>query len=550
MRNTMTKSILSEENTEKKSGKKRWFAAGAVVLVLVISAAVFLLYENYRVYGECYAEAGVEVTVQDFLRRADGQAFFTEGSDSVDSAVPGDYHLKIKTGVFTHNAILHIADTIPPAGQAVKVNLELGEECGAESFVGQITDATAVAVSYAQNPDFSKAGAQEVRILLTDAGGNRTELASELFISRVVEELTVEAGSAAPPLKDFVIEGKNASFITNINNFDYTVPAKREVKLLVDGAEYVTMMDIVDTVPPRLQMKDVRSFTKVSRRPEDFVETVEDVTEVSLSFQEEPDILLAGEQTVSVVATDRGGNETVKEAKLTLAVDTEFPVIEGVTDLTVYEGGSIAYKRNVTVTDNCPEELDLIVDNSAVNLSVAGEYPITYIARDASGNETTETATVIVKEQLYDIDEVYALADAVLAKILTPEMTPLEKAQAIYQYNKYNIAYINHSEKGNWVRAAYEGLAYKKGDCYVYACTAKVLLDRAGIRNMDIIKIPTRRSHYWNLVDLGEGWYHFDTTPRTDHPTIFMWTEAQLMEYSGRHYGSHNYDHSLYPEVN
>ena len=157
---------------------------------------------------------------------------------------------------------------------------------------------------------------------------------------------------------------------------------------------------------------------------------------------------------------------------------------------------------------------------------------------------------MIVKEQLYDINEVYALADAVLEKILTPEMTPLEKAKAIYQYNIYNIAYINHSEKGNWVRAAYEGLADKKGDCYVYACTAKVLLDRAGIRNMDIIKIPTRRSHYWNLVDLGEGWYHFDTTPRSDHPTIFMWTEAQLMEYSGRHYGSHNYDHSLYPEVN
>ena len=113
-----------------------------------------------------------------------------------------------------------------------------------------------------------------------------------------------------------------------------------------------------------------------------------------------------------------------------------------------------------------------------------------------------------------------------------------------------HISYISHSEKGNWLRAAYEGLVDGKGDCYVYASTAKVLLTRAGITNMDIVKIPSKTSHYWNLVNLGEGWYHFDTTPRKDHPTIFMWTEAQMMEYSARFNGSHNYDHSLYPVVN
>lgn len=546
----MGKSTLSGKAKTKKSGKKRWFAVGAIVLVLVISATVFLLYENYRVYGACYAEAGVDVSVQDFLRRPDEQAYFAEGSDKIDSAVPGEYHVRVKTGVFPHNSTLYITDTIPPAAEAVNVSLEIGKECEADAFVSQITDATAVTVSYAQRPDFSKAGAQEVQVVLTDAGGNQTGVAAELFVSLAVEELTVEAGSPAPPLEDFVIEGENASFITAINSIDYTVPGQQEVKLSVDGAEYTTTMHIADTVPPQLQLKNVWSFTKVSRKPEDFVDWAADVTQVSLSFREEPDIETPGVQTVAVVAKDRGGNETVKEAKLVLEADTEAPVMEGVADLIVYEGGSIAYKKNVTVTDNCPEDLELIVENSSVNLNLAGEYPVTYIARDASGNETTAEATVIVKPQLYDIEEVYALADAVLAKICTPEMTPLEKAQAIYQYNRGNIAYINHSDKGNWVQAAYEGLADKKGDCYVYACTAKVLLDRAGIRNMDIIKIPTRRSHYWNLVDVGEGWYHFDTTPRTDHPVIFMWTEAQLMEYSGRHYGSHNYDHSQYPEVN
>lgn len=540
----------SRKRGSKKSGKRRLIKTGVILLILAVSAVFFLLYENNKVYGECYVEAGVEVTAQDFLRDTDEQAFFAEGSDVIDSAVPGEYHVKIKTGLLPHNSILHIVDTIPPAGEPENVTLEIGETCVAAAFAGKITDATAVTVSYVEDPDFSKPGAQEVRVLLTDMGGNQAELTSELFVSRVVEELTVEAGSGPPALQDFVIEGEEASFVTGIYQFDYTVPADREVTLRVDGADYKTMLHIVDTIAPEMAVRDLQSFTKVPRKPEEFVVSVRDVTEVSLRFREEPDITLEGEQTVVVVAADQGGNETVKEAKLILAADTEAPVITGVEDLTILEGDAISYKKNVTVTDNCPDGLELMVDNSEVNLSAEGEYPVTYIARDASGNETTVTATVIVEPRMYDLQTVYALADSVLAEITTPEMTPLEKVKAIYRYNTGNIAYINHSEKDDWARAAYEGLAEHKGDCYVYACTAKVLLDRAGIQNMDIEKIPTSRRHYWNLVNLGDGWYHFDTTPRTDHPTIIMWTEAQLMEYSGRHHNSHNYDHTLYPEVN
>ena len=70
------------------------------------------------------------------------------------------------------------------------------------------------------------------------------------------------------------------------------------------------------------------------------------------------------------------------------------------------------------------------------------------------------------------------------------------------------------------------------------------------ILNMDIEKIPAKTVHYWNLVDIGDGWYHFDTTPRKDRPEIFMWTDEVLMEYSAKHNKSHNYDKSKYPEIN
>lgn len=549
----MKKTITENEQTaqRKLSGKMKKLILGGVLLLLLAGIAAVGIYENQRVYHECYAEAGVEVTVQDFLKRADEQAAFTEDSEDIDITRPGEYQIRIKSGLFTHKSVLHIADSIAPTGQPVKVSLEIGDECGADAFVTDIVDATGVAVSYAAEPDFTKPGKQEVTVALTDLGGNRSEIAAELFIMQVVEELTVEAGSEPPTLKDFVIEGENAEFISAIDSYDYTVPTDHTVSLRVDGIAYQVVMHIVDTIPPKVEVQDVAAFTLLPRKAEDFIVSIEDVTEVTAVFKKEPDVKLAGEQSVEISVTDAGGNETVKSARLVLENDVEAPVITGVTDLLIVAGSTVSYKKNVTVTDNCPEGLQLTVDNGAVNLGEEGTYQVIYTAKDYAGNETSVSATVTVMPRVYDEHEVYALADNVLAGIITPEMSSEDKLRAIYYYIQRHISYISHSEKAGWVRAAYEGLVNGKGDCYVYASTAKVLLTRAGIVNMDIAKIPSRTQHYWSLVNLGDGWYHFDTTPRkSEHPIIIMWTDAQLMEYSGRHYGSHNYDHTQYPVVN
>lgn len=517
----------------------------------IVGAISFLLYENNKVYGSCYVEAGVEVTAQDFLKNPEEQAYFTEDSDVVDITMPGEYHMVIKVGYLTHKSTLYVSDTIAPQGDPVKVNMELGEQCGADAFVANITDATQVKVAYEQEPDFTMPGRQAVHIVLTDAGGNQTSVDSELFISQVVSELTVEAGSSPPKLEDFVIEGEEAAFITNIGRYNYDMPADKNVVLKVDGVDYTVVMHIVDTVAPKVEVQDIQGFTMLPRKVEDFILSVDDVTPVTSSYVKEPDLSLSGEQTVEICVTDAGGNETIKSAKLTLEDDMEAPVINGVTDLTVFVGSAVSYKKNVTVTDNCPDGLTLTVDNSAVNLNVEGTYPFTYTAKDYAGNETTATASITVRPKVYDVNEVYAMADGVLARIITPEMSLPEKLEAIHSYVQTHVRYTNNSVKGNWVRGAYEGFVDGKGDCYVYFAISKALITRAGIANMDIEKIPTATMHYWNLIDTGGGWYHFDATPRAvDNPHIVLWTDEQLMAYSIAHNNCHNYDHSLYPGVN
>lgn len=533
-----------------KKKRRRILIGGGIPLLLLAACVGGWFYVDNLAYHLCRVEAGVSVAPSDFLKTPDENAFFTENSQPFSVTEPGEYQVEVKSGWFVHRCTLVVEDTIPPACDTVPVQLELGETCGPELFVENVTDATAVELSFGVSPDFHRAGRQMVELALTDRGGNRVVVEAELLVLPVAEELTVEAGQGPPGIREFLLTEAEADFITQIDSLDYHSVGDYPVSLRVDGELYSSVLHIVDTVPPRAEVQDVEGFAILPRQPEDFVTVIEDATEVKLRFGEEPDLAYIGTQQVAIVFTDQGGNETIKTALLTLEADTEAPVITGARDMLVFMGDSVSYRKNVTVQDNCPDGLELSVDTSAVNLGEAGVYPVIYRAVDAAGNETSVTVSLTVAARLYSLEEVNALADAALAGIITPEMSERDKAWAIYTYIRRNVGYINHSEKGDWVRAAYEGLAKRQGDCYVYACTAKALLTRAGIKNMDIAKIPTKREHYWNLVDVGDGWYHFDTTPRTDHTIFFLWTDAELMEYSGIHYRSHNYDREAYPEIN
>ena len=525
-----------------------------VLIICLVALALFAtggwFYVDSLAYKTVRVEAGIEVSASDFLKKEDSGAVFTRDSQPFDIAVPGEYQVRVKSGLFTHSCTLIIEDTIPPAAQPVSVMHEVGEAFGATEFVSDITDATQVTVSYVKEPDFSRTGEQEVQVILTDRGGNWTVVDAKLYLIRLAEDVTMEAGGEMPGIDSFVEAGRNAVFLTRMSEIDSHRVGEHEVLIDVEGESYASTLHVVDTVPPRLEVHDVESFLQVPRKAEDFVSSSEDATELTFSFRQEPDLSLTGSQEVEIVARDGGGNETSALAHLTLQEDTQTPVIHGAVDLDYFIGESISYRKNVMVVDNCQEGVTLEVDTSGADLSTEGTYKITYTATDLAGNHSSATVNLTVRTRLYSEEEMYAYADAVLEEIIEPDMSLRDKAWAIYSYVLGNIAYINHSEKGDWIRAAYEGLVDKKGDCYVYACTAKALLTRAEIPNLDIRRIPTSFEHYWNLVDVGEGWYHFDTTPRPDHPTIFLWTDAELMEYNATHYGAFNYDPALYPEIN
>ena len=377
-----------------------------------------------------------------------------------------------------------------------------------------------------------------------------------LFFSNPVEkEITVEAGIDDLAAEDFLRkDGVEIEFVTDMSGIDLNHVGEHEITLKAKGKERTSTLIVEDTVAPKGEAQAEAVTVDLDGKVEasDLIASIDDVTDVKCTFKEEPDLSAeASDVPVTVVLTDEGGNTAEVEARINIIEDTEAPVIDGVAPITSFLGDPISYKSEITVTDNCDRDVELEVDNSEVNPDAAGTYTVRYSATDRAGNTAEAETTITIQEKpenYVEPEEVYALADEVLAEITTDDMTLKEKARAIYDWTRNNVGYINTSEKDSWTNGAYQGFTEGQGDCFVFFATSKALLTRAEIPNIDVVKSDTSHSsHYWSLIDCGDGWYHFDTTPRYGGGEFFMLTDAEILEYSQAHNNSHIFDQSLYP---
>ena len=374
--------------------------------------------------------------------------------------------------------------------------------------------------------------------------------------SPVVGRLTLEAGTALEPemfLADAQKDAdKGVSFATDMTTINTSIPGTYDLVLTLDGKNYATVLTLLDRTAP--VGEPVRSVTEVGvlPDPETLVTNIQDLSHVTVSWQTKPDVSVGGQVTAKLKLTDAAGNSSTLEVQLTVVADEVPPVIEGAVDLEFYVGDSITYKAGITVTDDQTANPKLVVDNSQVDTSTAGTYPVTYTATDNAGNSTSVTVrlTLVDKPENYvEPEVVYQLAQEILDEITDDTMTDMEVAFAIYKWTSTHIAYTGTSDKASWTGAAYQAFTERLGDCYNYFAAAKALYEVAGIDNIDVVKSDTSHSsHYWSLINLGSGWYHVDCTPRRNVGYFFMNTDEELEAYSVQNNNSHIFDGSAYPE--
>lgn len=370
-------------------------------------------------------------------------------------------------------------------------------------------------------------------------------------LNKLHRTVTVEVGEGMPDVSKFIkSEDETGSFVSDLSKVDMSTPGVYNIEVQIAGRTYKSSLEVKDTIAP--SGRAISQEIPLGRvlEAEDFVTDIVDATEVTVYFSREPDFDKIGAQDVEVVLEDEGRNTTILKTDLRILQDNEPPRIIGAHDCTVYIGERVSYRRDVTVTDNMDKDVKLFIDSSQVNLKREGSYEVVYTAEDVSGNRTAKAVIFTVvqrREEHIDKKELEPLLDEVLAEIITDGMTKAEIAEGIYNWTKHSISYIKQPDMDDWVTAAYYGIKNRRGDCFIYYSTAQALLTRAGIENQHIVK--DGGGHHWSLVNLGDGWYHFDTTPRRGGGDFFMLTDAELEQYSKEHNNSHVWDRDRYPKT-
>lgn len=466
--------IARQVEREKKT-KRQHRILIAVLAVLVVCIAAFLVIEVFPVYASAKMEIGTEATADDFVRLPFLKGSFASDSESYDCNKMGTYRIRVKAGMFTHTCMLTITDLVPP--DLITQDVITGREgtVKPEDFVVSAEDATSVTYDFAKAPDTGKIGEmQEVMIRATDEAGNVSEKPAHVTILPTTYRLDLEAGSPPPGIEAFIPAGTDngdSRILTDISTIDYNTMGETDIRILYNGTEYPAKIRILDSVAPVFLSAD---------------------------------------------------------------------------NFTSFLGESIRYKEHVSVWDN-GGAFELQVDTSQVDPNTEGTYPVTYTAKDTSGNEASVMIQLTIARKTADEEVLFAMVDEILASIITEDMSKRDKVEAIYNYVNGSFPFVNWSDKSSYIVAATDMIRNGQGDCYSFFALTKALLTRADIRNGDIAASGFDE-HYWNLVDIddGHGWYHVDTTPNIVPMRVCLWTSADI---AAANDGRYIYNPADYPPI-
>ena len=381
-----------------------------------------------------------------------------------------------------------------------------------------------------------------------------------LALSLQVTSVHVELGDR-PSAADIAGEGAgfdedfDPSFFDSVGVYHFGVTfgngQRKEVRLTVK-----------DTKAPSLEIQEVcYAIGGDMPTPKDFAVNVYEPNGFEGEFVGDlPSPKSPGKYQARVRYFDAAGNKTkIYDVTMNLIYDSVAPTLEAAEDIFIYAREAVAYRSAVTVSDNCVGEIELIVDDSLVNVNEVGEYEVKIVAADSVGNKSeAASVTVHVMSRENVKGELEAGISGVVRDMISEEMTKEQICRAVYAYIQENVNYVSTIYRGDCELAAYNALFVTgEGDCYSYFAAAKAFFDYLEIENCEVQRLEgyTPDTHFWNLVNIGENgeerWYHFDATVMRREYAInsCLLTDAQAEAYSNLRRGFYKYDKSKYPEV-
>ncbi len=146
-----------------------------------------------------------------------------------------------------------------------------------------------------------------------------------------------------------------------------------------------------------------------------------------------------------------------------------------------------------------------------------GGYLYCGLNRDATALVFSAPMGMSIADCLDALREADALADAVIAQCVTPDMDEREKAQALYTYVTQHVAYDRryYNDRASMPYESQTALgALRDGTaiCGGYSHALKLLFEKVGLTCYNVTGSCNRENHMWNLARLDGQWLWFDAT--------------------------------------
>lgn len=408
---------------------------------------------------------------------------------------------------------------------------------------------TGISVSFGQDPDEKQLGAQEITLVFTRGLKSCTQKV-QLYRFHLESVVTVQLGEETEVTGRSFVPDENVEAIL-LTPLEEGACGIFPLRIRCGDREYEVQCAVKEDIPPTGVGKEVTVEAGTVPQASELVTDIQDHTQVTVTYREQPELIQLGKHTLTLVLTDLFGNTSEVEATVNVIPAVNGPQFTGLDTIYLELGESVSYKTGVTATDEQDGQLSFTVDPGEFDGQTPGRYTVYYCAVDSDGNRLIAPRTVVVESHVGQV--VREKAQAVLDQIIEPDMTQDEKIYAVFKWVWRSVAYTGISDSSSVEMGAYGGFTKMSGDCYTYYSMIRVMLDMLEIPNLEVTRIGAVRSHWWNLVQFEDGkYYHIDATPRSYlYREHFKMTESDIEQYtndpnvSDRRPNYYVYDHTL-----
>lgn len=189
-----------------------------------------------------------------------------------------------------------------------------------------------------------------------------------LNLDRVRDKVQVELGTDTLDVSAFLLDPtETGTFYGDLSHVKLTQVGEYPLKILAGPKVYSSKLIVSDTTAPILKLHEIKTGIDAKLDVYSFVKTLDDLSNTTVFFQDEPDFTLQGEQSITIICRDEFGNEAKASTKLTII---------GLRTDHIFELGKIDHIDESLFLTAPSDQIQIQTDLSAIDLSEIGVHKI------------------------------------------------------------------------------------------------------------------------------------------------------------------------------